>query len=312
MAKAGATTTTAAPRSVMVVGGAGFLGSHLVERLIGDGLRVEVVDDLSTGGLANLAAARAGAPEGALRIDTVDVTIPEFPDLVRRRRPDVMVVTAAFTGERTDSADAVRSFAVVAAALESCRVAGVSKVVVVVPGAAMYGEVPTRELPVREDRERHPVGVQGVAVGAALELVDLYRRDHGLDHTALVLSTIYGPRQNPTGNLVASLLAARAAGETPVIHGDGKQTIDLLFVDDAVDAIARSLTKGSGQTLHVATGTQTSLRALLQAIGIESVVSEPKRPGAIQRSALSPSRARLHLGWAPWTALVDGLATTVA
>ena len=296
------------PSSVMVVGGAGFLGSHLVDRLLVEGVQVAVVDDLSTGSLANLAEARSNAPEGSLRIDTVDVTIPEFVGAIARRRPDVMVITAAFTGDPNDTSEAVRSFAVVASALEACRAAKIDKVVVIVPGSALYGDVLSRELPIREDREHRLVGAQGVAVEAVSNLLEVYRRDHDIDHTTLAVSTLYGRRQRSDTNLVANLLSARASGEAPVIHGDGKQTLDLLHVDDAVDAVVKALTKGSGQLLHVASGSQTSLRSLLQAIGIESVVSQPKRPGSIQRSALSPSRARLHLGWSPWTTLADGLA----
>ena len=121
------------PSSVMVVGGAGFLGSHLVDRLLVEGVQVAVVDDLSTGSLANLAEARSNAPEGSLRIDTVDVTIPEFVGAIARRRPDVMVIAAAFTGDPNDTSEAVRSFAVVASALEACRAAKIDKVVVIVP-----------------------------------------------------------------------------------------------------------------------------------------------------------------------------------
>lgn len=298
------------PKSVMIVGGAGFLGSHLAERLLGEGGRLEIVDDLSTGSLTNLATARGMAQEGTLRIDTVDVRVPEFGTLVLRRLPDVIVLCAAFTGGQDDATDAVRSFAIVTSVLEACRGASTPKVVVAVPGALLYGDVPARELPIKEDRPHRPVGVLGVTIEAVLGLLEMYRLEHALDYTVLALSTLYGPRQR--NGIVADFVEARRVGATPTVFGDGKQTTDLLFVDDAVDAISRSLTKGSGQIIHVASGQQTSLRALLEALGIQTVVAEPRRPRAIQRMALSPSRARLHLGWSPWTALADGVSATLA
>jgi UDP-glucose 4-epimerase len=301
---------SARPASVMIVGGAGFIGSHLTERLLADGVRVEVVDDLSSGSLNNLAVARERADEGALRIDTADVRIPEFVDLMTRRRPDVVVLCAAFIGEQDDVADAIRSFAVAASVLEACRVAGISKVVVTIPGVLLYGDVPARELPIKEDRPHQPVGVVGVAVEATLGLLETYRRDHSLDFTALAMSTVYGPRQRH--GIVADFARAKRSGSSPTVFGDGKQTSDIVFVDDAVDAISRSLTKGSGQIIHVSSGQQTSLRSLLEAMGIETVIAEPRRPRLVQRSALSPLRARLHLGWTPWTSLTDGVAATLA
>lgn len=301
---------TARPASVMIVGGAGFVGSHLTERLLADGVRVEVVDDLSSGSLTNLATARERAEDGTLRIDTADARIPEFEDLVKRRRPDVVVLCAAFIGDQDDSVDATRSFALVTSVLEACRNSGISKIVVTIPGALLYGEVPARDLPVKEDRPHQPVGVLGVAAEAALGLLELYRRDHSLDYTALALSTVYGPRQRH--GIVADFARAKRSGSSPTVFGDGKQTSDVLFVDDAVDAISRALAKGSGQIIHVASGQQTSLRVLLEAMGIETVIAEPRRPRVVQRNALSPSRARLHLGWSPWTTLADGIGVTLA
>ncbi|MFZ9565092.1 MAG: NAD-dependent epimerase/dehydratase family protein, partial [Ilumatobacteraceae bacterium] len=186
---------TVRPASAMIIGGAGFVGSHLTERLLTDGVRVEVVDDLSSGSLTNLAVARERAEDGTLRIDTADARIPEFVDLVKRRRPDVVVLCAAFIGDQDDAVDAAKSFALVTSVLEACRTSGVAKIVVTIPGALLYGEVPARELPVKEDRPHQPVGVLGVAAEATLGLLELYRRDHSLDYTALALSTVYGPRQ---------------------------------------------------------------------------------------------------------------------
>jgi len=302
----------ALPASVMVVGGAGFLGSHLVDRLLAEGVRASVVDDLSTGHLGNLADARSRSETGSLGIDTVDAAIPEFGELVRRRAPDVVVMCAAFLGDHDDALAAGRSYSLVLSVLEACRLAKVAKIVVLVPGESLYGEVPSRELPVKEDRALRPVGMAGVTAAAILELLDLYRRDHGLDFTALAVSSLYGPRQKADGGVVAGFLAAHREGRPPVVRGDGRRTLDVLYVADAVDAVFRALTRGSGLLLHVSSGEQTSLRAILQAIGIETVVTEPASGRVLGRMALSPSRARLHLGWAPWTTVPQGIESTLS
>lgn len=299
-----------APTSAMVIGGAGFLGSHVVDRLLSDGLRLDVVDDLSTGTLANLADARAAAVDGALRIHTLDAAIPEFVDLVRLRRPEVLYLLSALTPTTCDLAGAVRSFAVAASALEAARQANVGKVVVSIPAGLLYGELAARDLPVKEDRPRRPVGVAGVTAVAIIELLELYRLDHDIEFTALAMSTVYGPRQRDDNNVVSRFLAARRSGETAIINGDGRQTRDLLYVDDAVDAVARSLERGGGLVLHVGSGQQTSINDLWSLIGGRSDVQRvPRPPHDVGRLALSASRARLHLGWSAWTKVADGVST---
>lgn len=298
-----------APTSAMVIGGAGFLGSHVVDRLLSDGLRVDVVDDLSTGSLSNLAEARAAA-EGSLRIHTLDAAIPEFVDLVRLRRPDVLCVLCALTPTTCDLAGAVKSFAVAASALEAARQANVGKVVVSIPAGLLYGELAARDLPVKEDRPRRPVGVAGVTAIAIVELLELHRQDHDIEFTALAMSTVYGPRQREDNNVVARFLAARRAGEPAVVNGDGRQTRDLLFVDDAVDAVARSLDRGGGLVLHIGSGQQTSVNDLWSLIGGRAEVQRVSRPPHdVSRLALSSSRARLHLGWSAWTTVGDGVSS---
>lgn len=302
-------------RSVMVVGGAGFVGSHLVDRLLATGSdrgSVDVVDDLSTGTLANLADART-ASDGRLRIHTFDASSPEFIDLVTRASPAAIVVTAAFNTERSLAHGAARSYALVVSVLEAARVARVGKVIVTVPAVALYGDAPARELPLKEDHARRPVGTVGVTVESVLGLLDHFRRDHNVDFTALALATVYGPRQRPDAGVVAGFLSAAHEGRDAVVHGDGRQTRDLLYVDDAVDALHRSVDRGGGLLLNIGTGQQTSVRELWSMIGgSRATVSAPARPFDVRRSAVSPSRARLQLGWAPWTGVADGVVATAA
>lgn len=297
----------------MVIGGAGFVGSHVVDRLLSDDVRVDVVDDLSTGSLANLAAARAVAQDGNLRIHTLDAAIPEFIDVVRLRRPEVMYVVSALTPTTCDLAGAVKSFALVASTLEAARQAKVGKVVVTIPAGLLYGELAARDLPVKEDRQRQPVGVAGVVAIAIIELLELYRQDHDIEFTALALSTVYGSRQREDNNVVSRFLAVRSQSQPGVIYGDGRQTRDLLFVDDAVDALARSLNRGGGLVLNVGTGNQTSINELWALMGGRV---EPQRVAKSlhdhSRLALSSSRARLHLGWSAWTSVQEGVRSLLA
>ena len=294
--------------TAMVVGGAGFLGSHLVDRLLSDEVRVDVVDDLSTGMLSNLASARGNAQDGALRIHTLDASIPEFVDVVRLRRPEVLFVVCALTPTTCDLAGAVKSFAIVASTLEAARQSKVDKVIVPIPAGLLYGELASRDLPIKEDRPRQPVGVAGVAAIAIIELLELHRQDHDIEFTALALSTVYGTRQREENNVVSRFLTARSQSTPATIYGDGRQTRDLLFVDDAVDAVARSLNRGGGLVLNIGTGQQTSVNELWTLIGGGADAQRvPRPPHEVTRLALSSSRARLHLGWSAWTSVTQGI-----
>lgn len=297
----------------MVIGGAGFLGSHLVDRLLSDDVQVDVVDDLSTGSLGNLSAARATTQDGSLRIHTLNVAIPEFVDVVRLRRPDVLYVLSALTPTTCDLAGVVKSFAVVASSLEAARQAKVGKVVVTIPAGLLYGELAGRDLPVKEDHPRRPVGLAGVTATAIIELLEVYRRDYDIEFTVLALSTVYGLRQREENNVVSRFLAARSLGQPAIVYGDGRQTRDLLFVDDAVDAVARSLNRGGGLVLNIGTGQQTSINELWTLIGGRAEPQRlPKMPHDPTRLALSSSRARLHLGWSAWTSLSEGVGSLLA
>ena len=295
----------------LVVGGAGFLGSHLVDRLLAEGWPTDVVDDLSTGVLGNLSDARSVG--GSLKIHTLDVRAGDFSSLVGMRRPDVIYHLALLTpGQAQRDADggAIPNLLTV---LEAARLHGVGKVVVALPAGSLYGDVPSRDLPVKESRAFEPLGVRGVLANTVTQLLDLYRNEHAVEHTALALSSVYGPRQRPGDGVVAAFASAVAQGQPLVIHGDGRQTRDLLYVDDAVDALFRAGQRGSGLVVNVGTGVQTSVRDLARAMdpGAE-IVNVPRRHGDLTRIAVSPTRARIHLQWSPWTDLVSGLRSTIA
>ena len=297
----------------LVCGGAGFIGSHLVDRLLADGHAVEVVDNLSTGSFANLHAARASG--GELKIHNVDVTAPEFLDLVSLRRPDVIFQMTALSPSSAHAISSIGAAAEVVAALEAARLYGASKVVVGLPATLLYGEVPVRDIPVKEGRFAEPVNVPNVMARAILDLLSVYREVHAVEYTALAISNVYGPRQRVEDGVVASFAASLAANEPPEFYGAGRQTRDFVFVEDVADAYARAAAKGDGLLIHICSGIQTSVAALWKAMsgatGIRPTVVKA-RPGDLTRFAVSPVRARIHLAWAPFTSLDEGLATLVS
>ncbi len=179
----------------LVCGGAGFIGSHLVDRLLADGHAVEVVDNLSTGSFANLHEARslAGAGTGELKIHNVDVTAPEFLDLVSLRRPDVIYQVTALSPSSAHATSSLSSTAEVVATLEAARLYGASKVVVGLPAQLLYGEVAARDIPIKEGRVGEAVSVPHVMARTILELLAVYREVHAVEYTALAMANVYGP-----------------------------------------------------------------------------------------------------------------------
>jgi UDP-glucose 4-epimerase len=295
---------------VLVIGGAGFIGSHLVDRLVAERATVEVADDLSSGSLANLAEARAAARRSGveLQIHTVDATSPDLAALIKLHRPRQIVHLALLVPGATSVVELGRSFTSMLGVLDAARAAATEKIVVLLPATVLYGTPSVRQLPVKEGAIT-PRGVRGVVAKAIVDLLTEYREQHGIEFTALAATTVYGPRQLARRGAVAMLLDAATNGEPARLTGDGRQTRDFVYVDDVVDALERTRRRGTGLVVNVGTGVQTSLRDLAAMIGTDpppSFVAE--RQGELGRFCVSPVRARIHLGWAPWTALAEGLA----
>jgi UDP-glucose 4-epimerase len=305
----------------LVTGGAGFIGSTLVDRLLAEGHAVDVVDDLSTGSLTNLADARS-AKDADFTFHRIDIRSPEVTELIVRRRPEVVFHLAAQMDVRVSVArpvfDAEVNVVGSLHVLEGARQAETRKVVFASSGGTIYGDPDAEELPIRETRPQQPLSPYGVAKKAVGDYLVAYRQLHDLEFTALALANVYGPRQNPHGEAgVVAIFGQRLlAGEPCTLYGDGSSTRDYVFVDDVVDAFARSIDGGDGLLLNVGTGVETPLRVLYDAIAAAAGSTAPPvhaapRPGELQRSALDPGRAAIHLGWRPWTSLPDGLAATV-
>jgi UDP-glucose 4-epimerase len=300
----------------MVTGGAGFIGSTLVDRLLVEGHEVDVVDDFSTGSLSNLADAR-GSAGGALTIHHLDITAPAVIDLMLRRRPELVFHLAAQADVRVSVArpafDAQVNILGTLHILEGARQAECQRVVFAASGGTLYGEPAPEDLPVREAHPQQPLSPYGVAKKAVLDYLVAYRKLHALEFAALALANVYGPRQNPHGEAgVVAIFADHLVRDEPVtIFGDGEQTRDFVYVDDVVDAFVRAATRGGGLTCNIGTGTETSVNDLYAIMaaraGVEpSTVKAPPRPGELLRSSLDINRASIQLGWRPWTQLEDG------
>ena len=303
---------------LLVTGAAGFVGSTLVDRLLAEGHRVEGVDDLSTGSLANLTDARV---QGGLSFSRFDVTDPGLLDLVAHGRPEVIFHLAAQMDVRKSVADPLQdartnvlgTINVLAAAAR----AGVRKVVFASSGGTVYGQ--PKVLPVTERAGLAPTSPYGAAKVAGETYLMTYRALHGLQGTALRLGNVYGPRQDPNGEAGVVAIFARAllAGEPSRIFGDGTSRRDYVFVDDVVDAFVRCLGEaGDGRRFNVGTGTSTTVRELHRRIA--SVVGAPDEPsyapartGELQAISLECAGIRRALGWQPFTSLEDGLRATV-
>jgi UDP-glucose 4-epimerase len=297
----------------LVTGGAGFLGSTLVDRLLAEGHAVDVIDDLSTGRLDNLKDARADR-RNELAIHHVDLRQADVVELIERREPEV-VFHLASRPSGDDALEAEVTLLSTLRVLEGARRAGARKIVFA-SSASVYGIVDDEAMPVRESQPQRPVTIGAVAKKAAVDAMSAYREVHGIEFTALALSTVYGPRDERSP--VAVFGGNLRAGRPTTISGDGRQTRDLLYVDDAVDAFVRAAERGSGLLVNIATGVETSIldlfRLTAKAAGMpnELPMHEQERRAERRRVALDAGRARIHLGWSSWTTLEEGVADTLA
>jgi UDP-glucose 4-epimerase len=303
-------------RRAVVTGGAGFIGSHLSDRLALEGWSVLVVDDLSTGHLDNLIDARRQGVD----VHQIDIRDPLLAEVMERRSPEVVFHLAAQASVAISVREPLRDADVnllgTINVLEAARHAHARKVVFASSGGAIYGG--DARLPVQEDDAKRPDSPYGISKKIAADYFDWYERTYGVDFTLLALSNVYGPRQDPHGEagVVSIFSEALLAGRAPTIFGDGEQTRDYVFVEDVADAFARAADAAGGRLLNIGTGVETSvnqLAARLRSVTGAAVepVYAPPRPGDVPRSYVDNRSAAEHLGWQPFTAMDSGLAQTV-
>jgi UDP-glucose 4-epimerase len=304
---------------VMVTGGAGFIGGHLVTRLLGAGAHINVIDDLSTGHAENLRdALHVGLTEADVHV--CDIRTRAASELIKRWRPHVLVHLAAQTSVPAAAQSPLRDADVnirgTVNILDACVEAGVGHVVYAA-SSAVYGQVTGDLLPVREGMTIAPVGPYGLSKATALHYLNWYRSSRELPYTALILGNVYGPRRaGDDAGVVAQMAGAIRLGRRPVIFGDGRQTRDFVFVHDVVDAaVLACATSGIG-TVNIASGVETSVAEVLRLIGDAGCLSihpqyEPAPPGDVRRMVLDIGRAGRALGWRPATAIADGVAAVL-
>ena len=299
----------------LVTGGAGFIGSTLVDRLLAEGHAVDVIDDLSSGNLANLADARAGDNE--FTFHQIDICSDGVVELIEKRQPEVVFHLAAQADVRASVEDPAYDARINIMGslnvLEGARRASARKLVFSSSGGTIYGEPDAADLPLTEAQPQRPVSPYGVSKRVFTDYLVVYEKLHGLAFTSLALANVYGPRQDPHGEAgVVSIFASKLlAGEPCRIFGTGEQTRDFVFVDDVADAFVRAATRGDGLVINIGTGNETTVNELYQSMAEAAGVDTPAdyadaRVGELDRSCLDAARARIQLGWDPWTEIKAG------
>ena len=298
---------------ILVTGGAGFIGSHVVDRLLRHGHEVRVIDDLSTG--------RRELVDRAARFHRGDIRSRRLPRLIAGWRPEAIVHAAAQASVARSLADpdfdASVNIGGTLALVRGGGAAGVRTFLYISTGGAAYGD--TSIVPTPEEHPALPSSPYGVSKTAAERYVECYGPLLDMRTLVLRLANVYGPRQNPQGEAgVVAIFADRLLrGEPCLINGDGEQTRDFVYVEDVADAVLRGLerTEATG-VVNIGTGVETTVNAiyarLARAAGVtRSAAHGPAKPGEQRRSALAVARAARLIGWTPATTLDEGLERTL-
>ena len=297
---------------ILVTGGAGFIGSHVVDAFLAAGHDVAVVDNLTTGD------ARWINPRA--RLHEVDLRSARLARVFETERPEVVAHLAAQASvgrSVTDPAfDASVNIGGGVALLECCRRYGVKRVIYSSSGGAGYGD--TDVLPTPESHPSLPISPYGITKVAVEQYVAAWIGIYGISGISLRYANIYGPRQNPQGEagVIAIFCHRLLTGQVPIINGDGGQTRDYTYVEDVAAANVKALEHPAATGgVNICTGIETSVNdlygALVQAAGSKIKAQHaPARPGEQRRSCLSPARAASALGWKPTVSLAEGLRRT--
>jgi UDP-glucose 4-epimerase len=304
----------------LVTGGAGFIGSNLVDALLARGDEVTVVDDLVTGRRENLDGALAA---GATLVEADIREQAALAELAAAEKPEVVFHLAAQIDVRKSIADPAFDAGVnvggTANVLEAARTAGSRRLVFVSTGGAIYGEGEGKALPLDESAPVEPLSAYGQSKFAAEGYLALYERLYGISGVALRLGNVYGPRQDPLGEagVIAIFCGRLRGGERPTVFGDGKQTRDYIYVGDVVAAALAAAESEATGPINIGTGVETDVLELARLLGELGGVDDfkpelaPARTGEVQRISIDPARAERELGWRPEMGLEDGLRLTL-
>lgn len=298
---------------ILVTGGAGFIGSNVVDAYVEAGHQVLVADDLSAGKRENV--------NPAATLYEVDIASAAFVELVTSERPDIINHHAAQTSVRHSVGDPLddcrRNVLGSLNVIEAARRTGVGKLIYISSGGAIYGEPST--LPCPEEHPIVPDSPYGASKHAPEHYLDIYGRLYGLRYTVLRYGNVYGPRQDPFGEagVIAIFTAQMLAGQPVTINGSGEQERDFVYVGDVVGANLRALETGDGNAFNIGSGEGTTVNqiyALLRdATGYQrDAIHGPAKAGETFRIYLDITKAARDLDWVPEVSLRDGLAQTVA
>jgi UDP-glucose 4-epimerase len=298
---------------ILVTGGAGFIGSHVVDGFLSAGHEVAVVDDLSTGNTANLSS--------AVTLYQMDIREPSLEAVFKDFKPDVVDHHAAQSNVPASVTDPVYDASVNVLGglnlLKQSAAHGVRKFIYISSGGAMYGEPDPASLPVPETAPVQPLSPYGASKQALEAWLGVFQRTFGLDYTVLRYANIYGPRQGiREEGAVVAVFATRMAADQPVtIDGTGQQTRDFVYVGDCVTANLAALDRGSGGAFNIGTGKETSIREIFDLMAEVAGYGQqpqfgPARKGDVVRIVLNPALAKEGLGWRAEMPLFDGLSQT--
>lgn len=296
---------------IIVTGGAGFIGSHVVDAYVAAGHQVIVVDNLSTG--------KRDQVNPAAQLVKMDLNDPVILDLFLAERPDVVNHHAAnasvSVSVRRPRFDATQNVLGTINLLEAAVQAEVSRFVYVSSGGAMYGD--PEHLPMDEGHPSNPISPYALSKHTGERYVRIFGLEHGLPWVSLRYANVYGPRQDPfgEGGVIAIWCRNLMDGVTPEIHWDGEQSRDFVYVGDCARANLFALEGGDGQAYNVGTGIGTSINALYSAlagaVGWDGAPRRgPRRPGDVRHSTLDCTKIERELDWRPEVSLRDGLART--
>lgn len=299
-------------RRALVTGGAGFIGSHIVDALIRKRIKVYVVDDLSTGSTKNL--------NPNAHFTKLSINNPQFSKYLKRIKPDVIFHCAAQIDVRKAVEDPIKDAKInIMGTLQMAHTAaqiGVKKIIFSSTGGAMYSD--STRPPYSEKVAPDPISPYGIAKRASELYLNFAYLNHGMGYVALRYANVYGPRQNPKAEAgVISIFGKHMLLNKPIqIFGDGKQTRDFVFVEDVVRANMLAMQRKYVGALNIGTGKQTSVNTLFRKIKkiLRSDASErhaPAMPGEVMKSALNARKAKNVLGWTPRVSLDEGLRKTL-
>ncbi len=296
----------------LVTGGAGFIASHIVDRLIKDGNEVVVVDDLSTGKEANLNPKAKFYKMDICSSEISTVFETEKPDYVNHHAAQISVVRSTREPELDIRLNIVGSLNVIEQSVKY----GIKKFIYASTGGAIYGE--PEYLPADEEHPVKPLAPYGIDKHTVEHYLYMYNALYGLKYTVLRYANVYGPRQDPHGEagVIAIFSQKMLNGEKPRIFGDGTATRDYVYVGDVVEANIIAIEKGNGGIYNIATNRETSVNELFSLLKKEfsfdqEAIYEDKRPGEVQRIYLTNEKAKKELGWIPKVSFEEGIKRTV-